>query len=354
MDDTIEISKKREFFVAIAKQGIHSFMMLGVVEPDGTNRLLARVGKTNDIDPDSTKALVMIGKTIWSTTQARLADEGISRSENTETEIRYQAYSVNYDQAVDFLNLIREIEEKQKVTDQEEREAIMGFIPVTEKGEQVTFKYGELSQLSSAKTNPKSEFLSKQASEINVVNTCRTTALNMVEAVLGFITKVSQFFFVSPKYKTTLDAGLPNKNSFYILPPPPNTYEHLSSTQQKVLRNLYKKMEEIPSKNPKSLETRAKFDAIKDIYKKISGENKLSANQLLEKIIEHEHKNAKALHAKRDPSFLSRLFGLKSSTEKTFSSIKKKLQHSKEPVTKPADPTIDSAECNKSSKGHTP
>jgi hypothetical protein len=326
----IKLNKNSEFFISIAKKGIHSFMMLGVVAPDGTNHLLARVGKSNDIDPDygqtAKKVIVMAGKAIVSYTQARLADEGIARYTGSD-KISYQAYSINYNQAVDFLHLIREIEVKQTPNNPHDTRAITALIPVMEKGDDVFFEHKHLCDLKSRdKPNGQAEHLAQQVSTITAGNTCRTSALNMVEAILGFATKVSKFFFVSPKYKTTLDLGLPNKDSFYILPPPPKTYDTLPASQQKVLMNLYKQMEAIPEKNPNSLETRNKFNAVKDLYKKIAGENKLNANELLVKIIDHEAKNEQALHAKRNPGFLSQLLGLKSDTEKTFGKIKRELQ----------------------------
>lgn len=331
----LQVKKDSEFFITIAKQGpIHSFMMLGVVGPDGTNHLLARVGKGGYIDENDS-----IGDMLKSGIRARLVHEGISRKKRPEgTPITYQAYSVNYEQAVGFLHLIREIEVKQipPIPKNPSEEIIFppiyGLIPASEDGEVVTFKYRELANLPERnKTTERVDYLVKDALALNPMKTCRTIAVNMVEAVLGFATKVAKFFLIEPKYKTTLDAGLPNKESFYILPPPPNVHKELSPKQQKVLAALYKKMESIPTKHEKSPEkTRAKFNAVKELYNSIAGSNKLSANELLLQITKHESNNIKALHDKRNPGVLSKMFNLDSSTQVMFAKMKKELTGAQE------------------------
>src|SRR5687767_8824083 len=92
----LTLSKNDEYFVAIAKQGIHSFMMLGVMQ-EGSPKLFARVGKTNDIDPNVNSQVVMTTKALGSGTLARIADEGIIRREGSVTPISYQAYAINYE-----------------------------------------------------------------------------------------------------------------------------------------------------------------------------------------------------------------------------------------------------------------
>ncbi len=74
MTEPLILAKDSEFFLSIAKQGIHSFMMLGVVN-DGAPQLLARVGKTNDIDPDFGRQGTMLQKALGDGTLARLAKE---------------------------------------------------------------------------------------------------------------------------------------------------------------------------------------------------------------------------------------------------------------------------------------
>ena len=362
---TMTLDKKDEYFLSIAKQGIHSFMMLGVVK-EGQPKLLARVGKTDDITPviSSSSSFSEIKKNVLSGNLARLADEGVSRREGHIADINYQAYAINYEQVKEFLGMIAEIEQRQlknpeiqngikrlidkkqhsleaKTQEMEQKakqmsgtelknimseisrrkelryeiedEDIECFVPVQENGDVVKFKLKKLKECKfltteEIKTKTSSEIASG-VQQIHLNNTCRTSSKNIVEAILGFVTDVSSYFFIAPKHQSKLIAGQPAKESFYVLPPPPNC-ANVSKEQEAVLKKIYKRLEEIPKLNPESPETRKKFDALKFMYKDIAGENHLSAKALFGKILEHEDKNQNSLFEKRSPNFLSRLFSL--------------------------------------------
>lgn len=329
------LNKKDEYFISIAKQGMHSFMMLGVIK-DGQPQLLARVGKTDDINHTSLRKNFFLGEL------SRLADEGIFRQEGSIAVINYQAYAINYEQVKEFLGMIAEIEQRQ-LKNQEivngierkygsngmENKAIGCFVPVKENGDIVEFKLKKLKECEFLTTE---EIKAKTSSEIasgvqqiHLNNTCRTSSKNIVEAILGFATDVSSYFFIAPKHQSKLIAGQPAKESFYILPLPPNCV-NVSKEQEAALKKIYKRLEEIPKLNPESAETRKKFDALKSMYKDIAGENHLSAKALFGKILEHEDKNQNSLFEKRSPNFLSKLFSLSSSTKRMFEDMEKGLK----------------------------
>jgi hypothetical protein len=157
-----------------------------------------------------------------------------------------------------------------------EDEEIRCYVPIQERKDNdlVTFHHKKLKEFEFAtdeelKAKLNIKVTSKIASGVQVIhinNTCRTSSKNIVEAVLGFATDVSKYFFVSPKYESKLIAGQPKKESFYILPLPPNTAD-VSLEQASILKKLYKRMEEIPKLNPESPETGKKFDALKSLEK---------------------------------------------------------------------------------------
>ncbi len=109
------LSKQDEYFVAVAKQKNHSFVMLGVIH-NGEPKLLLRVGKTNNIDPHFSdklnlyKEMMMLGKVLGRKMLARIDDEGITRKENKRDIITYQAYSITFDQTRQFMSMISKIE----------------------------------------------------------------------------------------------------------------------------------------------------------------------------------------------------------------------------------------------------
>lgn len=335
------LNKKDEYFISIAKRGIHSFMMLGVVK-DGQPQLLARVGKINDIDPDEPSQYAMIKKAIMTKMLSRLADEYVYREEGHAVNINYQAYAINYEQVKEFLGIIAEIEQRQLQNPEIiegikrkygeegiEGKAIECFVPVEENGDMATFSLEKLKDCEfliteNLKAKASSEIVSG-AQQINLSNTCRTSSKNIVEAILGFVTDVSSYFFIAPKYQSKLIAGQPEKESFYILPPPPNC-ANVSKEQDSMLKKIYKRLEKIPKLNPESPKTRKKFDALKSMYTDIAGENKLGAKALLGRILEHEDKNQNYLFEKRSPNFLSRLFSLSSSTKKMFDDMENSLK----------------------------
>lgn len=336
----INARKDSEYFIAIAQKGIHSFMLLGVVDKDGKPNVLARVGKSNWIDSADDNKLLLTMKMATVGTLAVIEDEIVKRRSTKEEEIHYTAYSINYEQVKEFLALIAEIE-KRHYADEDIKAAILElygddgldqvaiecFVPTNESSEsdEVTFEFQQLGKSEFiAPVDKKASFLEAGGKELHMTNTCRTTALGIVEAILGFVTTISSYFFIKPDYQTKLVGGNPEKETFYILPPPPNVYKNVSATQLQTMEKLYEKLEELPKSYSDKPETRAKFDALKDVYKSIAGENNLSAGDLLEKLNEHSGKK-QALYTARasDPSVFTQIFG--SSTKRMFKNIKEDL-----------------------------
>lgn len=348
MMEPLVLSKKQDYFISLGKQGAHSFMMLGVILSDGSPKLLARVGKWI-LEPT-----LITPKILGQGVVAKLCDEPTTRKSGTVIPISYQAYAINYEQAEGFLGLIAEID-KELMNDKEIKartiattnrkdlsdeqiiihEAVHSYAPTKIEGEKVTFEWSRLTtcKLQTTLSMQQKKELSDGAQRVQIHNTCRTTALNLVEAILGFATNISKYFFVSPSYQTVLKAGSPDKNTFYILPPPPSVYkESLSKIQNETLNKLYQRLEAIPTLHASSTKTRKKFDALKQIYNDIAGANQLSANQLLGKILEHESAKKDNLFKQREPNFFSKLFGIPTTTERFFKEIKTKLKNTIEPT----------------------
>ncbi len=349
MQQPITVDKHSEFFICIAKDGIHSFLMLGVM--DGKNpKLFARVGKGNKIDEsfgtDFSQQLTMVQKALFSNTEATLDDEGITRRK--PVDISYQAYSITYKQYLDFLKMTKNINIHQRnkygamvipdkhsddLTYSEEavkklRTGVSCYVPQNNEGkDSITFTYQTLN----AEDSKQEEIISQQkkiiqrASTLDVSNTCRSTALDLLNYTLGYTPDVATLFAVGLNYTTTLNAGVPSPATFYILPPPPNCFK-LSVTKMKILEVLYERLESIPKINPGAEGTRDKYDELKDLYKKISGEPDLPLNTLLDNIAVHRKKNNHIFNAHRGQSFVSwilQFFGAKTATQQALDRIEK-------------------------------
>ncbi|ASQ46008.1 hypothetical protein [Legionella clemsonensis] len=328
----IVVRKDSEFFIAIGKQDIHSFVMLGVIKEDGVPQLLARVGKTGDV---GNACLVTAAiKALGPGAPSRMQEEPMFGK--TNKAIAYQAYAISYEQYKEFLELIAIMEKSQQqnpiIEDDAMGNKIKCYIPTrrsdVSRKDHVTLKYRELSNVkfSTEKIQNVPESTIKGVQELHITNTCRTTSINLIEAILGFKTTISKYFFVNPNYQTVLRNGSPDENTFYILPPPPTTVLAGFSDKQKqvsTLEKIYKRLEEIPKKHPEDPATRKKFEALKTIYHKAAGDNTLDATTFLQKILEHERD---VLYTKRAPSFFSRVLSLPSSTEKMFQKFEKEFQ----------------------------
>jgi hypothetical protein len=203
------------------------------------------------------------------------------------------------------------------------------FPKIISSSDQINFKYGKLHENISSESSESSESsveeLSKQAQELHINNTCRTTALNIVEKILGFKTNISQNFFIAPNYETTLIAGQPNKESFYILPPPPEAYGTDKTCKNSWLRILYDRLNETPKTNPSSDKTRKKFNALKEIYNSYAVKKDLNLDELL-RLIES---NMTDLNAKRNSGFLNNLYSSTSRTETMLKPFKAHLEQLK-------------------------
>ncbi|MGQ3888123.1 hypothetical protein ACQUW5_03700 [Legionella sp. CNM-1927-20] len=344
------LNKDDEYFLAIAKQGYHSFLMLGVIQ-NNVPKLLARVGKTNDIDPDIKHHFKFLSKNLTSGTLARLADEGITRRGYKKDSIAYQAYSIDFEQMKEFLALIAYIEERQLANEEiktalkktyktalkVDREVIQAYVPIKENvsgtlnatPNQIVFELKKLREYDSPTAGylqdlKQTNRIVQEMKQINVSHTCRHSAVDILEAILHYKTDTSKQFFIPLSYRTRLKGGVPDKESFYILPPPPAIYKNLTNYQIKALNKLYERLKKIPKLHSSDPRTRMKFDELKTLYKTIAGTSRISAPGLLLEIVKFENNKKDILFKQRSNHFIS-FFTPHSATEKALQKIKVNL-----------------------------
>lgn len=360
---SITVDKDSEFFITIAKEGIHSFIMLGVMV-DNKPQLLARVGKGNLIDPSfgtsCGKQFTMFGKAVGSHTEASLMDEGIStKNKDATSDISYQSYSISYEQYLEFLALTKEIHENQLKYYQERelpdvpykeltypqrgihnlRSGIDCYIPTQEEAGKITFEYKPIKTFEHECANDKQQIREEIISgskEIKASNTCRTTARALLNYTLHYSPDVPALFAIGLDYKTKLIGGKPTANTFYVLPQPPNCFE-VNPTQMKVLKELYKKLENLPKTQPASDTTRKKFDELKHLYQEIAGKPQLPLAVLLDKITVHRIAHNKLFDVRRSQSLISKfaeMLGIKTGTQQAYDRMEKAVKQEIERVNK--------------------
>lgn len=335
----IVVTKKSEFFITIVKNGMHSMLMLGVMV-NGKPKLLAKVGKGNVIDKDFEHSLTLFGKILGSHSDASLMDEG---HDTRDSDISYQAYSITYEHYLEFLAITRDIHQDQrefykerkvrnvpvkKLTYPERgvfnlREGIKCYIPAEESSGQITLKHQKVDTFAKASTFNNEQIrqgIIDGAREISASNTCRTTARDILNYTLQYSPHVPALFAIGLDYKTKLVEGQLPQKGFYILPPPPNCFK-VNPTQMEVLKELYKKLENLPKNQPNLDITEKKFNQLKYLYQEIAGESQLSLNQLLNKITTHRVDNDLLFNTRRSQSIFSSLgeaLGFKTGTQQTY------------------------------------
>lgn len=340
----ITVNPGDEYFIAIGQQEVHSFLMLGVVPAEGEPKLLARVGK------------FMIN-VHYCSVDGVLVDEGVTRQRENPTKINYQAYSIDAAQAYKCIQLISTVENEQLKnkrieqilearaepwvdsngkTHQGSEKYISAYTPISD-GKTYTSVVLKTQSIEPLDAGEFEYTIIQHAQYVTPFNTCRTTVLEMAEWVLQFKTAISAFFFIAPRYQTTLRYGAPERETFYILPAPPSAYaEHLSPEQTSVVTQLYQQLENIPTQKLNDPLTRKKFDALKNTYLDIVGQHHLELAALLTKITEHETAQKETLFARRSPCCISQIackfFDRPVTTKRVFDNIKAELQ-SKMPCT---------------------
>jgi len=359
MPSDIMVNKNSEFFISIAKEGTHSFLMLGVTV-DGKPQLLARVGKGNLIDKGFGvgfgSMFTMFGKVVGSHTDASLMDEGISRNNNSD--ISYQAYAISYHQYLQFLALTKDIHLAQlkryedrilpevdyrKLTYPEKgvyklrHEGIECYYPIQEEEkeeeeEKLTFEYKNVDNFSSQSIHEEkrqNQAIIDGANEISAFNTCRTTARAILNYTLGYSPTIPALFAFGLDYNTTLTAGQPTSNTFYILPQPPNCF-NVNPTQMKILNELYQKLEDLPKNLPELTATRQKFDELKQLYQEIAGTPELPLGMLLDKITAHRASHNPLFDTRRGQGLISKFLELlgikfKTGTQQAYDRMEKAI-----------------------------
>jgi len=122
MADSIKVDRNSEFFIALGKDGKHSFIFLGVMKDDKP-MILARFGKSNKIDRNVTwsRAPHYLHSLFTKGSLSKMQGEPIFYEK--KRSIHYQAYAITLQQYEELIQRLIEIENSQ-LTD----ENILGAI----------------------------------------------------------------------------------------------------------------------------------------------------------------------------------------------------------------------------------
>ncbi|BCA94787.1 hypothetical protein TUM19329_11480 [Legionella antarctica] len=321
----ISINKdKSKFFIAICKQGAHSFLMLGVYDQNQVTHLLCRVGKFFDVprESKSNKCFTssrLLFNAFFSSSTAKIIDEQLFRKTKGEVPISYQAHDLSYQHYLEFIQLLEGL--------QTDDNAYNCYKPVTVQQSEIT-----LMLTSDLIFTPRTDLedIIADTSEIRLNNTCRHSAIKLVEEArhASVSSLVSSNFVSDLPYQTRLDFGKPTSElPFYVLPPPPIAYPDLSVEQRSVVTKLYTRMEHLLLVDPHSELTKNKFGSLKELYTEITGPQKdLTLAQLLFSIQSWKEENKSTLNVLRKKYFWDYFFTRVSATTQLVTEIEQDLE----------------------------
>ena len=364
----IEATKNSRFFIALGQVAQHSFIMAGVMDGE-TPHALSRVGKQFQYDPRVVKNPSTKGYDIlWGQAyEGAIIKEYVADNQNADAyKLHYQAFDIDYTQFIEYLHLLKFLEDKQKERDPIKRsideltskkrselkkdkptlnedslewlsyQGIKCYIP-KEENDTISFEYNTLNKLSEYASSSTSDISKKMSdvafertNKIAIGNTCRTSALDIIRSILGFDTNIPNEFCLRPKYQSEITRGNQfDQNTFFSLPPPPECLQSLSKKERVVFEMVYAKLESIPTQYTSTEKTKTKFEALKTMYLTMYNSRKepgRDIGSLLGSILNHESANNKQLFEHRSRS-LKALFGFETSTKIMFNQIKKILEN---------------------------
>ncbi|AHE67736.1 hypothetical protein [Legionella oakridgensis] len=300
-----------EFFIALAKKGGHSFIMLGVMQ-ENKPVLLARVGK---IVIDSDDCCKLSGKLLFTGAKAELQSESL----HPKGEISYSAYAISYRQYLQFTKLMSFAQ----------RGSISCYLPDSEDDTTATLKLKTIQKRELSPDNTEQERkIVEKTHHTTLSNTCRHTAIDLIEYTQGIRTltnNVSRLFFRSLPLKTNFSYGVP-QDHFYIFPLPPDAYP-AEKEKKTILTKIYQRMENLLKKDPYGENTLAKFSALKQLYIQQAGIPMDDMEQALASIRTWKSMHQPVIEHLREQSFFGKLFVSVSSTKSMADEIEHLLEH---------------------------
>ncbi len=304
--DLPRVATDNDFFMAVVKNGkdCHSSVIFGVMV-DEEPVFLARVGKVCDKNPF----------------EAELYKESFYPHDR----LSYQAYAITHAQYVKFMLLLA------KGDDAGEKPKKITYFHSQDKQHfeyQWAYSYKEDSEASYTISADEKRILDG-CKTLHLFNTCRDSVVDIATYILddkAVSDRISRLYFLPFLVSANFVDGK-TVDYFYVFPMPPSTYCEANETlKYKRLMVIYKRMEQLLTKEPQHPHTKQKFDALKKLYTEQAGLQDARLDVALQSILQWQEDNRHVVSDLRNPSFFSRCFGLKSSTETMTESLVQELE----------------------------
>lgn len=321
---TIVVNKKSDkFFIAICKKGHHTFLMLGVYDQFQVRQVLSRVGKgVTEAALDEITSfwrwlrsyMSLLGGGISS----ELVDEGVFREHDSIQPISYEAYDITYEQYVDYLRVVEEL--------QTFGNTFECYKPITTNDDNVTL---ELTTEIKLPGNRNVERIKDHLSRLNVNDTCRHSAIELVEEIrqAPVSNLVPQNYLKALPRQTELLHGKPSEGiPFYVMPAPPTSFPAMDGHKKAMVVKLYHQLERMLFIEPDSKLTTDKFTRLKELYLELTAsEQSMSLQDLLTSITSWKNNNLSLLSTLRKQYFWDHFFTRQTATMTCIAEIENEL-----------------------------
>lgn len=314
MYPSITVTKNSKFFIAMCKDvnSVHSFISLGV-EIDNKQVLLGSFGKIIRNRGSSCRFL-------FAETEGRITNERIfftKKNEKIRSEMTYKAYSLSWQQYMEFLAYMREISLLQNTLS-----PLEAYCPTEETDTQVILKWQSVEQPMVLDHAAENHDHLDEYQRIGLSNTCRHAAINLTKQAchlpdLG--QGVSSSFAAGLPLTTRVVGGVLGQNGehIYILPLPPRSFPDLCDRKRAIITKLYERMDEILLNEHNKKCTIEKFEKIKALYESITSHENASLSEIFYEISCWIEANKTLISTHRKSHWIS----FPTTTEKLFTKL---------------------------------
>ena len=308
---TIKISSQSEFFIAICKYDIHSFVTIGVKQGDEV-AVLASIGKKM-IDFHDMSACEFGCRFFFSKLRGKLEDEPFMFDSSFRL-VNYKAFAIQYRHYLAFLQYIKNLSILRGAA----------YCPTVDNPFSLDWMLLDAYQPNVAESSV--HYSDDKHSCISLNNSCRHSAMTLTQETVGsdLGAGVSASFLINLPLNAEFSEGKTVKynsktsiSHFYILPPPPTAFQDMAPEKFKIMNKLYQRLDKIILMQETNPITVAKFEGLKRLYTGLTQDCDLSLVDVMSGIERWEEDNKALIAAHRKHHW----FSFQTATQTLFSDL---------------------------------
>jgi hypothetical protein len=321
MHEPVNLTESSEFFIALCKNEVHSFLVAGVKNEEHLTILVA-VGKqalsslfaATVINPNPYIAAALRNEPFM------LKEAYQLNMDSQKNSIRYKAYSIRYEEYLHLLASLKDISLMQN------RLPIMAYCPTAQNPMLLHWQSTHNWVNGHDAPDDSSSLQHSGFERISLDNTCRHSALKLMAQSIEVKPQdlhLSSFFLQKPPLKTQFSGRTVDQSQypFCILPPPPSLLHNQSEEKSRILKRLYRRLEQLLADTQKKPAVLHQFNELKDLYLQLTSEHLISLPDVV-----HLLDNWEAGHQELiSPANRHCFFHKKSGNEQMFDRIHKDL-----------------------------